>query len=325
MHVTGKKVLVTGATGFFGRHLVPSLAARGFRVHAATRRDAALGEAVNVINVGDLSQNVDWSRHLEGIDAVVHTAALAHVTSVIPEAEYDKINRQATIRLAKATNAAGARLIFMSSVAAQSGPRAEHVLTEEDIPFPTTAYGRAKLRAEQEIVLTNNCYVILRPALTYGLGVIGNMNRIARLAALRVPPPFGMMRNQRSFLAVENLCDAVDFVLTSDAVLNQIYILSDPEPISIAEMVTLIRAGAGLSGDGIPVPPALMSGVLSVLGRGELWEKIGGNLVASAAKLRRSGFRWRINTRDGMRALGAAYTRAALRQRAVKSASSAYL
>lgn len=324
MPVASKTLLVTGATGFFGRHLIPYLAARGYRVLAATRRDAVLGEGINVIIVGDLSQNIDWARHVEGVDAVVHLAALAHVTSVIPEPEYDKINRQATIRLAKAAKAAGARFVFMSSIAAQSGPSAEHILTEENLPSPTTAYGRAKLRAEQEIAASNNHYVILRPTLTYGTGVIGNMNRIVRLATLRIPPPFGSIRNQRSLLAIENMCDAVDFVLTSDAARNQIFLLSDPEPISVAEMVAFIRLGAGLGGGGIPVPPALMSTMLTLLGRRELWDKIGGNLITSVAKLGRMGFQWKINTPEGLRALGAASTGAALKARPVKAAISAY-
>jgi len=181
------------------------------------------------------------------------------------------------------------------------------VLTEDMAPEPTTAYGRAKLRAEQEIRGSNRNYVIFRPTLTYGEGVIGNMQRIARLATLRIPPPFGAIRNRRSLLAVENMCDAVRFALNSQAVGNQVFILSDSEPVSVAEIVSLLREGAELRPSAIRVPPALLSTALRVIGRYEMWEKLAGNLVASTAKLRGLGFQWRLNTDDGLRALGAIY------------------
>jgi len=87
---------VTGATGFFGRHLVPSLVEAGYRVRATTRRHVQLDGSVEVVDVGDLDRAPDWAAHLEGVDCVVHLAALAHVTSIIPEADYDRINHVAS-------------------------------------------------------------------------------------------------------------------------------------------------------------------------------------------------------------------------------------
>ena len=139
------------------------------------------------------------------------------------------------------------------------------------------------------------------------------MQRIARLATLRLPPPFGAIRNRRSLLAVENMCDAVRFAINSQAAGNQVFVLSDPKPVSVAEIVWFLREGAGLKRSGIPVPPALLSAALRVIGRYELWEKLAGNLVTSVAKLEGLGFQWRLNTADGLRALGAIYTAAPAR------------
>ena len=304
-----KHILITGATGFFGRHLVPRLVGHGYFVHAATRRVVNLGETVEVHPVGDLTENIDWVRHIDGMDAVIHLAGLAHLNSGTTETEYDTINRGATVRLAKAASAVGARFIFMSSIAAQTGPSTKQILTEDDPPLPTTAYGRSKLRAEQEIAAVTNKYVVFRPTLTYGYGVKGNMERIINLATLRFAPPFGSIRNLRSLLAVENMCEAVDFALNSDTALKQIFILSDPEPISMAEMIILLRSGSGLNGRGLRVPPVLLSTALRLLGRHEIWQKIGENLVTSVAKLERFGFRWRTNTSDALRRLGTQYAR----------------
>ena len=308
-------ILVTGATGFYGRHLVPHLLARKYRVRVANRRSAPPINGVTHIEVGDLEQKIDWARYVDGVDAVIHLAALAHATTPIPEARYNEINYHAAVRLAKAADSAGARFIFMSSLAAQSGPSSEEIITEGMIPRPTTPYGRSKLRAEQEIIATVRQYVILRPTLTYGFGVEGNMGKLLRIATSRIPPPFGAIRNSRSLLAVENMCEAVGLVLGPDAALNQVLLLSDEEPISTAEIVSLLRSGAGLSLAAMPVPPSILFSVSALLfGDRELPEKLGGNLVTSVAKLRSLGFHWKVATRDGLRMLGAKY-RSTLRKK----------
>jgi nucleoside-diphosphate-sugar epimerase len=300
-----RRVLVTGGTGFVGQHVVPNLLARGFDVTVAARQTPAIGLAgAGVVSVGDLRSNIDWNRHLEGMDTVVHLAALAHITSDIPESDYDQINRRATSRLAKAASANGVRLIFASSVAAQCGPSADRTLTEEDEPYPTTAYGRSKLRAEQEIKEVSSNFVILRPTLIYGTGVIGNMQRLVRLAMSRVPPPFSLVANRRSLLAVENMYEAIYFVLNSNAATNKTFLLADREPVSTSDLVTQLRLGAGLNATQIPVPPVLLRTALQLLGRGDMWDKIAGNLVASVAKLEAIGFQWRTKTREGLYALG---------------------
>lgn len=304
-----KRILVTGASGFFGRHLVPSLVGHGYSVRALTRRPLKLGASVEVLSVGDINQDIDWTRHIDGMDSVVHLAALAHASSKTPDTAYDEINRGLTVRLAKAAAATGARFIFMSSVAAQTGSSASAILTENSRPSPMSAYGRSKLRAEQEIAAITNNYTVLRPALTYGYGAKGNMGRIIKLATFRLAPPFGSIRNRRSLLAIENMCEAVNFVLNSDTTRGQVFILSDPEPTSLADIIYLLRSGAGLRPARISVPPVLLETVLRLLGRGDLWMKMGGDLITSSAKLQSFGFKWITNTAEAMPKLGAWYAR----------------
>jgi len=300
-----QRVLITGGTGFVGHHLVPHLIRRGFDVTVGGRQSSAVGLiGAQFISIGDLRSDIDWNRHLERMDAVVHLAALAHLTSDISESEYNQVNLLATARLAKAASTTGVRLIFASSVAAQSGSSADRILTEGDVPRPTTPYGRSKLRAELEIKDVCGDFVILRPTLIYGTNAIGNMQRMIRLAMSPVPAPFGLVANLRSLLAVENMCAAIDFVLTSPSATNSTFLLSDREPISTRDLVSQLRSGAGLSTTQIPVPPVLLRKTLQLLGRGDMWEKLAGNLVTSVAKLEAAGFHWRVNTRDGLYALG---------------------
>src|SRR5450631_3138267 len=76
-------VLVTGADGFIGRHLVPYLAAQGYHVIAASRTAATI-EAPNLTPalLPDISQPFDWQPLLEQCDSVVHLAGIAHSFAV---------------------------------------------------------------------------------------------------------------------------------------------------------------------------------------------------------------------------------------------------
>ncbi|HLN88415.1 MAG TPA: NAD-dependent epimerase/dehydratase family protein, partial [Candidatus Limnocylindrales bacterium] len=121
------RLLVTGATGFIGQHLVPALVGQGHRVVAAVRRPMTLSPSVDQVLIKDLADGVDWMPLLQGIDVVIHLAALVHQRHDVKEALFEKINRQATADLARATARAGARLIFVSSVAAQSASSSDRV------------------------------------------------------------------------------------------------------------------------------------------------------------------------------------------------------
>ena len=95
-------MLVTGASGFYGRHLVPFLRASGYEPLAMTRRDVSFGNSIKVIKIADIGTGIDFARHLDGVEAVVHLVGLAHFRSVIPEADYDRVNRELTKRVAQA-------------------------------------------------------------------------------------------------------------------------------------------------------------------------------------------------------------------------------
>jgi UDP-glucose 4-epimerase len=300
-------ILVTGATGFIGRHVVPALAAQGFAVRATLGRPAdiaALHTDVVPFIVGDLAHEVDWRPSLHGADAVVHLAGLAH-TSGIREAAYDRVNRWASVRLAEAARAAGARFVFVSSVRAQSGPTAADILTEDAAPAPTDAYGRSKLAAEREIAALGAAHVILRPTLVYGEGVGGNMRSLMRLAALPIPLPFGAVHNARSLLAIENLTSAISLALSSEAVLGGTFLVADASPVSLAEMVTFLRKGRGRGPGLIPVPPVLIGGAVKLIGRGALWDRLSGNLAVSTTRLSAIGYTPALDTKTALAALGA--------------------
>jgi UDP-glucose 4-epimerase len=307
MSVKSKEtIVVTGASGFFGRHLAAFLSARGYNLVLLSRREIALPRNTRAVKINDIA-DVDWARHLDGASAVVHLAGLAHVTSFIPESDYRRTNVAATQRVADAAKECGAKFVLISSVAAQSGPSSETVLAETDPPIPTNAYGRSKLAAEEEVRAAGGKYVIFRPTLTYGPGVSGNMGKLIALALRGIPPPLGLLTNLRSILAMENMCHAVSFALENPRAIGEVFLLADRHPISVADMVKCLRLGAGYSIGALPVPPALLAQALRWTGRYELWDKLSGDLVVSVDKLRDYGFSWQVETREALRLLGKGY------------------
>ena len=295
-------VLVTGASGFVGRTLVNELAADGRSVRAAMRQPAdVFARSVEVVAVSDLTRPVEWRALLKGVDTVVHLAGIAHTGPGSAEEAYDRVNRLATAELAAAASTIGIkRLVLISSIRAQSGPVSSRVLTEADEAYPTDAYGRSKLAAEEAVRASNVPYTILRPVLIYGDGVKGNLANLMQLAQSPWPLPFGLLKNRRSVLARQNLISAIRLALDAAATANQTYVVADPTPVTVAEIVIALRRGEGRRPCLLPVPPFLFRMVLKAMGRAEVWNRLGGELVVDPSKLIAAGWRPAVETNAGI-------------------------
>ena len=222
-------IALTGATGFIGQWLLRELPKRGYRLRVLLRRPSVVPmEAASAV-VGDLARPQNMAAALADVDAVIHSAGVAHAMSGLPEDDYRVLNTEATIALARAAQRAGVkRFIFLSSIRAQSGPTADHVLTEDLAPQPTEAYGRSKLAAEQGLAELDLDWVALRLVLVYGAGVKGNMAELLRFARSPYPLPFGALHGRRSLLALDNLVAAVDTVLAAPGPLRRPLLVADP-------------------------------------------------------------------------------------------------
>jgi len=287
------RVLVTGASGFIGRALVPALVTAGYDVRAAVRRmPAPFAPPVEVATHGDLDTDVDWRSLLLGVDFVVHLAGIAHTGPEIAEARHDRINHLATAALARAAQTAGIKcVVLVSTIRAQTGPQSDHVLTEADAPRPTDSYGRSKLAAEVALARSGAPFTVLRPVLVYGPGVKGNLRTLMRLAALPILLPFGAFTNRRSLVSVQNLVAAIAHVLRREASRGETYVVADPEPLSLADIVTALREGLGEPPRLIAVPPELIRLGLVLAGRSRNWDQLNGRLVVDPVKLIATGWR----------------------------------
>jgi nucleoside-diphosphate-sugar epimerase len=303
---TGPRPLIalTGATGFIGQHLLRELPKRGYRLRVLLRRPSVVPMESASAVVGDLARPQNMTAALADVDAVIHSAGLAHAMSGLPEDDYRVLNTEATIALARAAQRSGAkRFVFLSSIRAQCGATAEHVLTEELAPEPTEAYGRSKLAAEHGLANLALDWVALRLVLVYGPGVKGNMAELLRFARAPYPLPLGSLEGRRSLLSLDNLVAAVDTVLAAPGPLRRPLIVADPEPLTIPKMIAAVRRGLGRRPGLIPLPPAVLRAALRAAGRMEIYERLAGSLVADPSALLHLGWKPSVATADALAAL----------------------
>jgi nucleoside-diphosphate-sugar epimerase len=283
---------LTGATGFIGQHLLRKLPMRGYRLRVLLRRPSATPIECASALIGDLARPHNMSE------------ALAQTMSGVPEDDYRLLNTEATIKLARAAERAGVRrFVFLSSIRAQCGSTSDDVLHEALEPHPTDAYGRSKLAAEQGLAETKLDWVALRLVLVYGPGVQGNMARLAELARSPYPLPLASLKAKRSLLALDNLVDAVAKVLDAPGELKRPFIVADPEPLTVGEMIMAMRHGLGRRGGLFPVPTPVLKAALLALGHAETYRLFAGSLVADSSALAEVNWAPSTSTRAGLTAL----------------------
>jgi nucleoside-diphosphate-sugar epimerase len=266
-------VAVTGANGFIGRNLVPVLQAAGWKVRPVTRASA-----------GEIGANTEWKAALEGCEAVVHLAGLAHVRDRDRADElHMRINRDGTTRLARQAATAGVRrLIFVSTAKVNGEGRDDAYLTSEP-PQPSDAYARSKWEAEQGLLQiaaeTGLEVVILRPPLMYGPGVKANFLRLMQLVDRRLPLPLGGVKNRRSLLFVDNLSDLVLRCLDHAQAGNRTFFAADAQALSTPELLRKIGIALGRPARLVPAPSALLRLAGAMLGRSEEIDRLLGSFV----------------------------------------------
>ncbi len=206
-----KKVLITGANSYIGMSFEKYI------------NENYPGEyQIDTIDMTDDS----WrAQSFSGYDSVFHVAGIAHSDNGKISAEKEKIyyavNTDLTAETAEKAKRDGVKqFIFMSSaiVYGESAPIGKTKIITIDTPVnPANCYGDSKVQAENKIrPLDDDVFrvVILRPPMIYGKGSRGNYPLLVKIALKT--PIFPYVKNERSMLYIENLCEFVHLIIKND-------------------------------------------------------------------------------------------------------------
>ena len=307
------KILITGVHGFVGSNLVAYLA----------KENEIYGLDIIAPEKECVAKTYSWDDMDDGqipdVDAIIHLAGKAHDTKNQAAADvYFKVNTELTKKvfdyfLAHETIK---KFVFFSTAKA-AADKVEGILTEDVVPSPVGPYGESKIAAEnyilskfkefnglrslredpleplEQLKLTSKDVYIFRPCMIHGPGNKGNLNLLYNVVKKGIPWPLGAFENRRTFTSIENICFAVNGVLTKD-VPSGIYNMGDDEALSTNELIEEICKSLGKKAHIWKLPKGLMNGVAKVGGllhlplNPERLRKLTENYVSSNAKIKKA-------------------------------------
>lgn len=261
-----RRILVSGAAGFVGTHLLEALAAYPVSTVALYHRNRP-ESSTNTANTDwrrcDLSKD-DLMEHLDGVDTIFHLAAAFSANSGRETAiRLHVANVDATERLASAATRIGARFIHVSSIAAGEADNGQTVV-DASTGRPKSAYGVSKRIGEEKVMALGAKglrYVILRPTALFGEHHDGSILELARTIRAGRFFLFGKGGNATNFYYVKDFVSALLAVANSDACLGKTYIAAD-RPLPLADLTAEIGSLLGLHA----TPRALPRGLGMFLG-----------------------------------------------------------
>lgn len=292
------EILITGVHGFVGSNLVNAISKGniicGLDIIAPEKEGVAKTYSWDDLDAGKVPE----------VDAIIHLAGKAHDTKNQTVADlYFKVNRDLTIKIFDYFCAHDSikKFVFFSTAKA-AADKVDGVLTEDVVPSPVGPYGESKIAAENYILscmrdnpdaFAGRGVYIFRPCMIHGPGNKGNLNLLYNVVRKGIPWPLGAFENRRTFTSVENICFAVNGVLTKD-VESGIYNMGDDEALSTNELIEEICKSLGKKAHIWRLPKGLMFFVARLGGwlhlplDSERLRKLTEDYVASNAKIKRA-------------------------------------
>lgn len=291
-------VLITGADGFVGRVMCERMLAEGWKVRGSVRtlRNAAnLSGDVVLFQTGHIGSDTGWSRALEGVDAVIHLAARAHVMDdkvIDPLREYRLVNVEGTKRLAEASlKARVTAFVYLSSIKVNGEQTHGAPFTEENPPLPQDPYGVSKHEAEEMLTRvasgTDMPVTIIRPPLVYGPYVKGNILRMLSWVNMGIPLPLRGINNRRSLIGVDNLADLIVRCLVSPQAKGELFVAADENIVSTPELIRHIAATLDRPARLYSFPLFFLRAGARVFGMKDAIDRLSGSLVIDTKKAKK--------------------------------------
>ena len=290
------KILITGVHGFVGSNLVNALSKEhtiyGLDIVSPTK------EGVTFTFSWDY---LDRENGIPEVDAIIHLAGKAHDTKNEAAADvYFKVNTELTKKIFDyfLAHKSIRKFVFFSTAKA-AADKVDGILTEDVEPAPVGPYGESKIAAEKyllshtEITASKEKRVyIFRPCMIHGPGNKGNLNLLYGVVRKGIPWPLGAFENRRTFTSIENICFAVNGILTKD-VPSGIYNMGDDEALSTNELIEEICKSLGKKAHIWKLPKEMMTGaakigdILHLPLNSERLRKLTEDYVSSNAKIKK--------------------------------------
>lgn len=246
---------MTGASGFIGSALVPSLIAAGHVPRLLLRRPAPDPTPAGVeVALGDLTEPVTLRAAAEGCGVVVHLGAATTSGRLAPDVAH-RVNVEGARALIEACRAAGcSRAIVMST---------QHV----HLAAPGE-YGETKRAADALFLGSGLAVTVLRPSLVYGRGTRGVFVRLARLVRrLPVVPILGPGSIRLRPLDLRDLVGLVVEIFARPDLAGRTYDVGGPDEVTYAEFVDAICAALGKKSRRVHLPLGASFALAAVLER----------------------------------------------------------
>jgi UDP-glucose 4-epimerase len=252
LDLTGRRVLVTGGSGFIGRHVVRALTAAGADVRVIDLKPHP-DPAVDIV-IGDIADSEAVGRAVEGgRDSIVHLAAVTSVLKSIEEPEKTfRTNVIGTNMILEAGKAAGATSLAFASTNAVTGPMTEPKIRESQVLNPLTPYGATKAADEMLMSAFTAVYGLrcapIRLTNVYGPGMQAKDSIVARLMrCIRLGTEFevyGDGSQIRDYVHAEDVMQAMVLALTSDAWSGPM-VIGSGESLSVLEVIRAVEEVSG--------------------------------------------------------------------------------
>jgi len=245
-------ILITGATGFVGGHLVKHLRKDGLRLRAMVRTPAkaqALKDLGVEVVPGDMSDRASLEAATAGIERVIH---LVGIIQEAPGATFQSVHVEGTRDLLDASKKAGVRH-FMYQSALGTRPNAK------------SRYHQTKWEAEELVSKSGIPFTILRPSLIYGPGDLFTIRLAEMIRLSPVLPVIGSGQSKVQPIFIDDVVECIRKTVTSDSYLNEMYEIGGPEQLTYEDVTTMIAEVMGIKRPTVHVPLFFMKPMARVL------------------------------------------------------------
>jgi UDP-glucose 4-epimerase len=290
-----RPILVTGAGGFVGRHLVQRLTELERPMRLALRSAASAlpqwrdSRLIDIVETGDLAAPRRLDAALAHVDTVVHLAGLAHAPRAAETAFYRANDEATSVVVAAARRHGARRFIHLGSIAALCGHASSRVISDATVAAPVTAYGRSKYAAEAHVSgfgqEGRTMAVTLRPPLIVAADAPGNWGRLQRLADSAMPLP-SSADNRRSYVSITTIVEAIAHLVTAppDPARSGAYCIADDEPLSLSQVLAELRAAMGRPRRTLELQHRVWSGLRAVPPLRRTIDSLAGDLVIDPSR-----------------------------------------